>query len=193
MARSIRNFLAAGCALGILTLATSEASSGEKDKAKPEADRFIKDRFTIRQDGSVFSRRQVGPIPGMGDPWSESLWQFDGFSWELYEEGLSHADKLNGLTWKGFVGVKVKAYRTYYARHAEALAAKPCWRSWKDVPAWADRAAYDYKWPLQQINGVWKRQPENSGHWLDDNVIPGEDAKAPSEQDISRALSYPPC
>jgi hypothetical protein len=155
--------------------------------AKIEGNRFIQHRFTYRPDGIAFSQEK---IKSPNESPSITRYEFDGFHWETIEEQLTHADQLNGITWKGKIGVKFAASRTSLTdRYSNA---GPCWKPWQDVPKWTDGPPYDFTWSLQHINGNWHTSREDSKHWFS-WAFGGEDATTLNEQEVSQALSFAPC
>jgi hypothetical protein len=179
---SPKNLLCIGWAIAGFFIATSAGALDELGWANHEADSFIHRYFKILGN-DAFSRYQVGPAPGFpSDSWTAEYRQFHGFRWELKEQSPSSADQLNGITWKGIIGIKSDAYRKLTEQHGGIPPPEPpCWGAWQDMPKWEDQSLYDFIWPLTHINGVWKIGLENSGHWFSwsTDEITGENSGAP--------------
>lgn len=177
----------------LVSFCLNTAWADDLDQAKIEGSHFIQHRFAIRSDGTVFSHLKKKAVPGFGevDPAPE-YYQFDGFRSDVIEEVPTHADNLNGITWKGKIIVNFAASRTSLAGGNDLKSEKICWKPWEDVPKWPDALPYDMTWSLQHIHGDWHVSRENSRHWFE-WAFGGEDATAPDSQETVQVSSFVPC
>lgn len=103
---------------GLLSFqAPSEDVVGEKER-DAKVKEYLNTYFL--QDcvkGSVFSWNKEKHETGFG----YTIYQFNDFKYNVTEESVSTADKLNGIQWKGKINITYSANRTYLVGGANSM------------------------------------------------------------------------
>ena len=155
-------------------LCSPECRADTMREAQEEAAKIVKGMLLPLADGTSmgwnYRERSFGIAP------SSHYWHHSEFKWDVVEEPLTAADRLNGLTWKGTIKLTTAAYRDLY----ELEESPRCWSLWRDLSP--DNSP---RWSLQKVRGEW--QPKfHSTQALEGNRLP-------TQGDADRVLKFPPC
>ena len=166
--------------------------AADQKEAEDYAKKVLRGVFTIvTADGKETAISGGVQKEPLGPCTFGTYYQYRELRGKVISVELSEADKLNGVTWRGYVDVKASAFRELkynsYACDGSNSRLVNCWGTWVDFPK-----DVTFRWAFRKTAKGWTT-PWRIDHkkWVGD--VPVSDFPAPTQPTVKTLLEYKSC